>query len=77
MSVLHETFLLLNVTILQNYKKGRRTMPDITMCRTRDCPKKECCYRYKAKPDEVWQSWSDFTEPCREHGYEHRIPLEK
>ena len=28
-------------------------MPDITMCRTRDCPKKECCYRHKAKPDEV------------------------
>ncbi len=52
-------------------------MPDITMCNTRDCPKKECCYRYKAKPDEVWQSWSDFTEPCREHGYEHRIPVEK
>jgi len=25
-------------------------MPDITMCAGGDCPKKEDCYRYKAKP---------------------------
>jgi len=32
-------------------------MPDITMCRGDDCPLKEQCYRYKAKPDEYLQSY--------------------
>ena len=27
-------------------------MPDITMCMGGDCPLKETCYRYKAKPSE-------------------------
>jgi len=31
-------------------------MPDITMCSGKDCPLKETCYRYKAKPDE-YQSY--------------------
>ena len=35
-------------------------MPDITMCEWTDCPMKEECYRYKAKPDEP-QLY--FTEP--------------
>jgi len=35
-------------------------MPDITMCNGGDCPLKETCYRYKAKPSEFWQSY--FTE---------------
>ena len=40
-------------------------MPDITMCvgekDEKDCPLKETCYRYKAKPSEFWQSY--FMEP--------------
>lgn len=35
-------------------------MPDITMCSGGNCPMKETCYRYKAKPSEFWQSY--FTE---------------
>ena len=32
-------------------------MADITMCRpTNDCPVKETCYRYTAKPNPYWQS---------------------
>jgi hypothetical protein len=31
-------------------------MPDITMCLGTDCPYKETCYRYTAKPSE-YQSW--------------------
>ena len=31
-------------------------MPDITMCKGNDCPLKETCYRYKAKPCE-YQSY--------------------
>lgn len=38
-------------------------MPDITMCLTRTCLKKEECYRYKAKPDR-YQSYANFTELC-------------
>ena len=32
-------------------------MPDITMCEGNNCPLKETCYRYKAKPSEFAQSF--------------------
>ena len=32
-------------------------MPDITMCLGTDCPQKETCYRFTAKPNEYWQSY--------------------
>ena len=32
-------------------------MPDITMCSGKDCPLKESCYRYTAKPSEFRQSY--------------------
>ena len=35
-------------------------MPDIAMCEGKDCPLKETCYRYTAKPSEYLQSY--FTE---------------
>ena len=41
-------------------------MPDITMCTGVGCPLKETCYRYKAKPDEYWQSF--FMKPPFEKG---------
>lgn len=46
-------------------------MPDITMCNGKGCPLKDTCYRYKAKPDELWQSYF-MEEPyedgdCREY----------
>jgi len=39
-------------------------MPDITMCRGGKCPKKETCYRYKAKPDPYRQAY--FGDPPEE-----------
>lgn len=36
-------------------------MPDITMCSGGDCPLKETCYRYKAIPNELRQSF--FSHP--------------
>jgi hypothetical protein len=36
-------------------------MPDITMCPGTNCPYKETCYRFTAKPSEYWQSY--FMEP--------------
>ena len=32
-------------------------MPDITMCSDHNCPQKEDCYRYNAKPSEYSQSY--------------------
>jgi hypothetical protein len=37
-----------------------KPMPDITMCPGTNCPYKESCYRYTAKPNE-YQSY--FIEP--------------
>ena len=39
-------------------------MPDMTMCFGQECPFKEKCYRYTAKPDKLYQS------------YFHEIPYE-
>ncbi len=40
-------------------------MPDISMCVGNDCPLKETCYRYKAKPCE-YQTY--FMNPPYEDG---------
>lgn len=32
-------------------------MPDISMCDGGNCPLKEQCYRYPAKPNPQWQSY--------------------
>jgi len=32
-------------------------MPDISMCNGYDCPKRNKCYRFTARPDEYWQSY--------------------
>ena len=31
--------------------------PDITLCLGTNCPQKETCYRFTAKPNEYWQSY--------------------
>lgn len=41
-------------------------MPDITMCRDRDCPIRMDCYRFRAIPDRLTQSW--FIESPRKPG---------
>lgn len=35
--------------------------PDITMCKGTNCPYKETCFRFTAKPSEYMQSY--FVEP--------------
>lgn len=40
-------------------------MPDISLCKGTGCPLKEDCYRFKAKPDEYYQSY--FAEPPFNH----------
>jgi len=46
-------------------KKPTKKMPDITMCPGTDCPQKEKCYRFTAKPSD-YQSW--FMKPPIEDG---------
>ena len=36
-------------------------MSDISMCKNKKCKFKEECHRFTAKPDEFWQSYSDFN----------------
>lgn len=43
-------------------------MPDITMCRSNDCPKRSHCYRAQAKPDKL-QSYSDFSAECFQYNF--------
>jgi len=41
-------------------------VPDVTLCLEHNCPRREQCYRYTAKPDDRWQSY--FTEkPCGDY----------
>lgn len=35
-------------------------MPDIAMCRNKQCKKRKKCYRFMAKPNEPWQTYGDF-----------------
>jgi hypothetical protein len=44
-------------------------MPDITMCLNRQCPKRRKCYRKTAKPNEPYQSFSDFKYGVDENGF--------
>lgn len=40
-------------------------MPDITMCIDgRNCPFNKDCYRYKAKPNPIRQSYANFYHDC-------------
>lgn len=36
------------------------TMADISLCRDHECPSREHCYRYRAKPHVLRQSYADF-----------------
>jgi len=46
-------------------------MPDITMCMSKDCPKKNECYRSMAKPDKYYQSYADYGKICLENDYKY------
>ena len=51
-------------------------MPDITMC-TGNCPVNEFCYRYMAKPNPYWQSYSMLEPVCLPDGYSELIPYNR
>ena len=41
-------------------------MPDISKCNGTDCPKRDTCYRFRAKPSEHLQAY--FTYAPYDHG---------
>ena len=41
-------------------------MPDITMCQEDQCPRRNLCYRYTARPDQYWQSYFA-KKPCDDY----------
>ena len=47
-------------------RQKTKDMPDITMCKGVDCPKKNLCYRYTAKASEYRQSF--FTDSPIKNG---------
>ena len=51
-------------------------MPDITMCLTSYCPRKEHCYRAQAIPYHHRQSFADFKEDCKTNKYRNYIKKE-
>jgi hypothetical protein len=50
-------------------------MPDITMCQNRKCPARSICYRFRAVPDEHWQSFATFEPDHFSGGCEMYIPI--
>lgn len=47
-------------------------MPDISMCASAECTKKDFCYRHVATPSYL-QSYSDFTDVCSLNGFQYFI----
>lgn len=47
-------------------------MPDISMCFGKDCDRREHCYRYRAKPNQV-QTYSDLEHDCKMYNYRNQL----
>ena len=47
-------------------------MPDISMCFGKDCDRREHCYRYMAKPNQVQTYSSDLEHDCKMHNYRNQ-----
>lgn len=43
-------------------------MSDVTMCISKSCNRRECCYRAMKKTDK-YQSFGDFTKICADDRY--------
>lgn len=49
-------------------------MPDFTMCQNgeqKNCNKYKICYRYFAKPNPLYQSYTNFIDICNEEDEYH------
>ena len=55
-------------------------MPDISMCLNNECASRERCYRFKAKPSEYQQAYTEFKplpgrDRCESFMEIHRKPM--
>lgn len=50
-------------------------MPDMTMCLNNECPRREDCYRFIAKPEPALQSYGAFQND--EYCFWEATPYEK
>ena len=50
-------------------------MPDMTMCLNNECPRREDCFRFIAKPEPVLQSYGAFRND--EYCFVKATPYEK
>lgn len=44
-------------------------MPDISMCMNENCKARLACYRFSARPNPYWQTYSDYgtgKKPCKD-----------
>ena len=52
-------------------------MPDISMCKEKDCPKARDCYRFRAIPTRGRQSYFLFEEDYDRENCEYHWPLKE
>jgi hypothetical protein len=53
-------------------------MPAIVMCKGTDCPLKNDCHRYNAKPNRFWQAYYIYIPFKKEKGMCHKYwPIDK
>ena len=50
-------------------------MPDITMCMSKNCDRREKCYRSQATPAR-YQTYSNFEDFCNEGNFEYFWKIE-
>ena len=46
-------------------------MPDVSMCTKASCPKSKECFRYRAEPNPIWQSYAELVTVCNEEDEYH------
>lgn len=51
-------------------------VPDIAMCANHNCPARAVCYRYRAIPNELRQSWMEFAPEPGKPRCDHLVPIE-
>ena len=51
-------------------------MPDITMCTNKECLLSKGCYRYRAVPSGLMQSYAVFKAASAEHVCEHSMEMQ-
>ena len=52
-------------------------MVDLSLCSNHACHSREKCYRYMAKPNELWQAYANFIPPKGRRKCYHYLAMRK